>query len=640
MKALVTTYRNIEPYFAFHASTRKETAQALRAARLGRIPEEYLILSWIAALAVALGASVAALASLILFAHLPWIVDLTFGIGAGVVTFSLVRLGFLVYPRAVASGRRAEIEREFPSVALLCYALSQGGLTPLKVFKVVAEERNVYGEISREFEFVLRDVEWLGHDLNTALKNVSETTPSPLLKGYFSGLVTILNSGADPVDFFRRQTETQLDQAEMHLERELDHAGMLAEVYVSGLLVLPLLLIVLLSLLSALGNGGEKVVPLVVYLLIPGGTFFYCLILETLLPPDRLTMPEPRKQRFADFGIDSIPSDEPALPMQQRTTLRDLERRASLDNHGEAPMLKRRLVVEWFRKRSRESWTGFFQRAIVKPVDAIEVSGAAALLVFAIGGIAFLVLGDRGSALVISGTGLLLLAAAIALVPVSLFHELRVRRAKVVERAMPEMLGRLSGFNERGISLLRAFELLGRTSDGPLAKDLRALDQDVSWNSNLAAALTRLRLRVKTLAMTKLTILFERASAATGDLRQVLKIVASDTARTESLRSRRQGSMLTYVIVIYTVYAVFLYVTYIVTSLFYGEGGFSGVAGGSKGLDPETARVLFFQAVVIQGACCGLVAGKLGEGHILSGLKHAVILAGLGWAVFRMGVLG
>lgn len=640
MKPLLATYQTLEPYFAFHAETRRDTTRALRAARLGRVPEEYLIVSWIAALIAAMATTAAAIVGLTVFGSFPWVLDATFAVGAGVLAFSFVRLGFLAYPRMVAAGRRTKIEQEFPSVALLCYSLAQGGMPPLKVFKAVGEERNVYGEISREFDLVLRDVEWLGHDLNTALKNVAETTPSPLLKGYFEGLVTILNSGADPVDFFHRQTETQIVQAEMRLEAELDQAGLLAEVYVSGLLVLPLLLIVLLSLLSALGNGGEDVVPLVVFVLIPGGTLFYLMFIEVLLPPDRLVLPAPRKQAFVDFGIDTLPSDEPALPANTKTTIRDAERQMRERNPTEDPPLRRRVVAEWLRRRSAETWSQFFQRAIVKPADAIEVSGAAALLIFAAGGVAFLLLGDRGSELIVSGTGLLLLAAAVALVPVSAFHEMRVHRARTVEKAMPEMLGRLSGFNERGISLLRAFELLGRTADGPLANDLRGLERDVAWNANLAGALTRMRLRVKTLAMAKLTLLFERASSATGDLRRVLKIVATDSARTEAVRSRRAQSMMTYVIVIYVVYAVFLYVTYIVTSLFYGDGGFSQVAGGSRGIAPETAKLLFFQAVVIQGACCGLVAGKLGEGHLMSGLKHAVVMAGVGWLVFRMGVLG
>jgi len=44
-------------------------------------------------------------------------------------------------------------------------------------------------------------------------------------------------------------------------------------------------------------------------------------------------------------------------------------------------------------------------------------------------------------------------------------------------------------------------------------------------------------------------------------------------------------------------------------------------------VDVDTMKMLFFHCGVIQGVCAGLVAGKLGEGKIISGLKHATALA-------------
>ncbi len=39
--------------------------------------------------------------------------------------------------------------------------------------------------------------------------------------------------------------------------------------------------------------------------------------------------------------------------------------------------------------------------------------------------------------------------------------------------------------------------------------------------------------------------------------------------------------------------------------------------------------------LVVEGFFGGLVAGKMGEGELLSGLKHSTILVAIGWIVFR-----
>jgi flagellar protein FlaJ len=277
----------------------------------------------------------------------------------------------------------------------------------------------------------------------------------------------------------------------------------------------------------------------------------------------------------------------------------------------------------------------------------MEVSGILAVLLLVAGGLAYLWSDVRGTRLAVGATSLLLAVALVAVLPVSLFHEVRVRRARRVENAIPEAMGKLAGFNERGIGVLQSFQILGRSTTGPLAREFRAVDRDVGWNANLRAALRRLRERVNTVRMTKIAVLLERASGATGNLKEVLDVAAADATRTQNLRNRRRQAMFTYTIVIYVVFAVFLYILYMVADLFYGSGGFGAAAAaaqggsglGSGGIPAETARLYFFYGALIQGACAGLVAGRLGEGYHLSGLKHAAILVAAAWALFRFGVL-
>lgn len=616
------------------------TAKALRAARIARFPEWYLAMSYLSS--GLFGLAMGALGYALIPIELAWM-HAAFAVGIALAAFLIVRLGFLAYPRIVASGRERRINEEMASVITLCYALARGGMNPLEIFRVVAKEKAAYGEASVEMGVIVRNVEWFGMDLITALKETGATTPSTEFRALLDGLVTILNSGADPKDYFKNQAETRLKQAELDLEKNLEQTSMLAEIYVSGLLVLPLLLLVVLSGLSPLAPGQDALMPYVVFGMIPLGTAVYMVMLETMLPPEMLSVPGTAAAPVVDFGMHSLSAKTAILPPPWRSggDVANANRAMTEEELRLAKSLRWRLAIERVRARFAAWVKRLGARMTEKPINALEFSGFWGLLVAGAAGYWVWTRGLSGAAIGWAFTGVALLGFSVAFIPVAIFHELRLRRARKVEMALPGTLNRLAGFNERGISLLQSFQILGNASTGPLASEMRAVGQDVSWNSSLSGALRRLRERINTLRMVKLGVLLERASAATGNLREVLDIAADDATRTEHLKSSRQQAMMSYVVVIYLVFAVFLYVLYVVANLFYGPDGLGAAtqAGAGAAIKPLEAKILFAEAGVLQGAACGMVAGRLGEGHFISGLKHAVFLSVAAFLVFHFGVL-
>ncbi|MCK5216151.1 MAG: hypothetical protein ACNYWM_00365 [Methanosarcinales archaeon] len=67
----------------------------------------------------------------------------------------------------------------------------------------------------------------------------------------------------------------------------------------------------------------------------------------------------------------------------------------------------------------------------------------------------------------------------------------------------------------------------------------------------------------------------------------------------------------------------------------------SGAQGGGfmQAFDVNVFNRLFFHAAVIQGICSGLIAGVMGEGSVLSGLKHSIIMLTMGYLLFTVAVL-
>src|SRR5581483_5076707 len=391
-------FRALEPVVST-AQSNAATAKALRAARIGMFPEWYMALSYLASTATALvlGAAMwAALAATRALAGFPLGRPLL-AVMVAAFAFLCMRLGFLAYPRLTAAGRARRIDAEMPSVVTLCYALAQGNVAPLEIIRAVASERNAYGEAAVEFGVVIRNVEWLGLDLVSALKETAATSPSARLRSFFDGLVTMLNSGADAKDYFMHQAKTELNEADMALEKDLEQASMLAEIYVSGLLVLPLLLMGVISGLAPLAAGQPALIPFIVFAFIPLGTIVYLILVETLLPPVSLEVPDLDAQRLADFGLASVPAQTRLLPPPWETSWpANVPEGEGKEAAREARRLRREIMVQRFRQRMVASWRRFTGRMLAHPTDALQFSGLVGAAVIIGGGAVAWINGLRG----------------------------------------------------------------------------------------------------------------------------------------------------------------------------------------------------------------------------------------------------
>ena len=82
-----------------------------------------------------------------------------------------------------------------------------------------------------------------------------------------------------------------------------------------------------------------------------------------------------------------------------------------------------------------------------------------------------------------------------------------------------------------------------------------------------------------------------------------------------------------YTAVIYLAYCVFVFVAVILLTVFLPAMSAAEFSG-------ELYETALINAVLIQGICSGLAAGKMGEGAVLAGVKHACVLFAAGMLVF------
>jgi len=319
---------------------------------------------------------------------------------------------------------------------------------------------------------------------------------------------------------------------------------------------------------------------------------------------------------------------------------------ADLDT-AEVEQLSEITVKLEHERQSREGFGRFMKHPLQvlteKPENILIVCVPIALLIF-IGGFIFMVRG-YGMKVLFTTTSVddfVVFAVLIAIVPVALLDLKEQMRVKNLENALPNFFRDLAGMNDSGMTLPTAVHLVAASEYGTLTPHIRKLDNEMSWGVGFVDALYRFGKGLGTTLADRSVDLIAKASKAGGDVSEVLRAAAKDTFEVVNLQQERANGMLIYVVIVLVSFAVFLFVIAILVSSFLttmATAGATASASGAKGfggvVDIFVYKRLFSHAAMMQGFFSGLVAGQMGEGRFISGLKYSALMLLIAWVTFR-----
>jgi archaeal flagellar protein FlaJ len=278
-----------------------------------------------------------------------------------------------------------------------------------------------------------------------------------------------------------------------------------------------------------------------------------------------------------------------------------------------------------------------------KPVNIFIVTLPLALIIF-IGGFVSMVM-SYGIQVLFTSTILddfIVLAILVAIIPVAILDFNEQRRVKNLENALPNFFRDLAGMNDSGMTLPNAVHIVASAEYSTLTPHIRKLDQDMSWGAGFVEAMYRFGRDLGTPLADRSVDLIAKASKAGGDISEVLRAAAKDTFEVVNLAQERSNNMLIYVIIVLVSFAVFLFVIAILVSTFLttmATAGASAASAGARGfmgqIDLFQYKRLFTHAALLQGFFSGLVAGQMGEGRVIAGLKYSAIMVIIAWVTFR-----
>jgi flagellar protein FlaJ len=236
---------------------------------------------------------------------------------------------------------------------------------------------------------------------------------------------------------------------------------------------------------------------------------------------------------------------------------------------------------------------------------------------------------------------LVFLGMMIALFPPAAVNVLDARWRSAIDKKLPEFLIGLSEASSTGITLTRAIELAAKRKIEPLSSELQRVVTLISWGRTLEDALREFADRIETRLARRTAILVSEISRSGGDIQEVLETVSKYINELHNVETERKSLIRPYIAIVYIAFFIFVFIDILLIRTFFGElksiqsllaegGGL--FLGGAMEL-PQIEMVLS-QLSILEGLFGGLVAGKMGEGSIGSGLKHSMILMASGFVAF------
>ncbi|WP_418284997.1 type II secretion system F family protein [Halorubrum sp. DTA46] len=571
-----------------------------------------------------------------------------------------------------AHARAAEIDATLPRTVAFMYALSRSGMAFPRVMDTLAENEDVYGEAATELSVAVRDMNAFGTDALTALQRTARRTPSEDLADFAENLASVLGTGQSISTFLSDQYELYQEEAESKQQQYLELLSTFAEAYVTALVAGPLFFITILVVIGLVLDDTLPLLRVVVYLGVPLATFGFVVYVDSVTQGVGGTETATRFEDDTGAGDDADAengadegSDADGRTASANAVAAGVRPDGGLagdtsDPSGRAgdadrwAVSRERLDAYLRVRRAREWLTSPVESVLAAPRTVFFVTVPLAL----IGLLVFAFPIARGSPVEVAAQidTPVVVATALVLASYSLVYEVQKRRMRRVESAVPDFLDRLASVNEAGTSVVGSVRRVADSNLEGLTADLERTRRDIDWGADVATALYRLERRIRSPMASRAVALITNAMRASGDIGPVLRIAADEARATWALRRERRQVMLTYLIVIYISFLVFLgiiaslsvsFIPAIEEAAVSGTGGGlsgatdDGVASGPGGITDGIGDInafayeqLFFHAASVQAICSGLVAGQLGEGSVRDGVKHVVILLGLTLVTF------
>ena len=203
---------------------------------------------------IIIGFIVSFISTLLLYLLVPNEITALFILIVSSIVPMLIGLVYIQLPVSKAKTRGKNIDRYLPYVANFINTMSVAGISPSEIFGTLSGVE-LYGEIQKEAKKITTEIELMGIDTITALKNAIAISPSKKFKDFIQGIIGVIQSGSELGPYFERCVDRYVFEDMEERKKNLESLAVMAESFVVTVIAFPLFLVIIISIMGLTSGG-------------------------------------------------------------------------------------------------------------------------------------------------------------------------------------------------------------------------------------------------------------------------------------------------------------------------------------------------------------------------------------------------
>jgi archaeal flagellar protein FlaJ len=423
-------------------------------------------------------------------------------------------------------------------------------------------EVNLMPSMSKEARDIVKDVEIFGVDPLSALETAAKKTPLDLFKDFLGGYASTVIIGGDIGHFLERKAEDIFKARALRVKAAADRLGMLLETFIIVEVMMSLCFYILFAVNNISTNSGAA--SKVSSLSDFSGMLLYTFIFTPML---------------------SVMFIYLAHSMQTKTPTSE-----------------------------NRPYKVYGISCVIAIIVFLLLTNFMGLIQLPI----FTQLQDFGLDLPVA----LAVALFISAAPAAVLH-MRLQKVKgSMEQGVANFLRDLTEVRKTGLSPEKCIESLSTRDYGSFSKQLRKISTDISWGVPIKQVMMDFLHRTKSWMVQIVMFLLVETIDVGGGTIAMIDSLARFNNMTQETEKEKKMSVRPYVMMPYLASILLVATTVMMMNL---TTGITVPGVESQGPDP-LMQTIFLCSVIFHSYLIGIVAGKISDDSVASGLKHAAIL--------------
>jgi len=197
---------------------------------------------------------------------------------------------FIVYPLYRKGQSKKQIDANLVYTTGYMGVLSAGGISTERMFERViqVEQCPVIRELAKQ---LVTNIKMFGLDISSSLEGVALVSPSETFSMLLIGITNTVKTSGDLKGLFSFETKRLLHTKREQLKKTLNTLLSLGEIYIATMVMGPIVFIVMITILSIMGNATFGLTPveqlnLLVFLGLPAISTIFIILLNGILPEE------------------------------------------------------------------------------------------------------------------------------------------------------------------------------------------------------------------------------------------------------------------------------------------------------------------------------------------------------------------